>query len=79
MYSLAVVSLPAVNETFTEQLGRLAPPGELSTGDGLFDLDTYLLYFCSLMWCSPADTLICGRSQVKCINHVIQRCTHLAA
>lgn len=29
-----------------------APPGELSTGEGLFDLNTYLLHFCSLMWYS---------------------------
>lgn len=27
-------------------------------------------YFCSLMWYLPAITLICGQSQVKCINHM---------
>lgn len=56
----------------TEQ--RYAAPlpleGSFRLGEGLFDLNTYLLYFCSLMWYLPAITLICGQSQVKCINHM---------
>lgn len=60
--------MPPLNETYIEQhFAALLPlEGSFRLGEGLFDL----LYFCSLMWYSPAITLICGQSQVKCIYHI---------
>lgn len=70
--SLGVTAVPPLNETYIEQrFAALLPlEGSFRLGEGLFDLNTYLLYFCSLMWYSPAITLICGQSQVKCIYHI---------
>lgn len=65
------------NETCSSGLAAVLPlrGGELSAVKGLFDLNTYLVHFYSLMWCSEAITLICGQAQVSCINHDAQMFT----